>query len=44
MTQTKPSSKVCATCPSGHGERRFNARTGWVELNPDGAKVVSPAP
>lgn len=44
MTQTKPSSKVCATCPSGHGERRFNARTGWVELNPDWAKVVSPAP
>ena len=42
MTQTKPSSKVCATCPSWHGERRFNARTGWVELNPDWAKVASP--
>lgn len=42
MTQTKPTSTVCATCQSWHGVRRFNALTGWIELDPDWAKVVSP--
>lgn len=34
MTWTKPSNKVCGTCQSWRGVRRFNARSGVVELNP----------
>ena len=42
MTTTRPTNKVCATCQSWHGERRFNARTGLIELDPYFGKVTSP--
>ena len=39
MTTTQPTNKVCATCQSWYGVRRFNARIGRIELDPSLAKV-----
>ncbi len=33
---------VCALCQSWSGERRFNARTGYVEFDPATAKCPRP--
>ena len=41
MIATSLTNKICATCQSWHGTRRFNARTGVIEVEQSWTKVSS---